>query len=75
MKILLQQTALEFSVPNFPISKPGSVRSLIQFRGHGIDERVYGLGEHRTGVVNQFPYYKVFFMWYFYYIVFYCVLK
>ena len=31
----------------------------VTFDGH-VDERVYGLGEHKTGTVNQMPYFKLF---------------
>ena len=59
-KVLLQQTALEFNQsPNVPTTRAGSVSALVSFKGTA-GEKVYGLGEHRTGVVNQMPYQKRF---------------
>ncbi len=57
--VLLQQTALTWGAAA-PGSRAGSVSAAVSFAGHGPTERVYGLGEHRTGTVNQMPYFKLF---------------
>ena len=57
--VLLKQTALAFGVPDVPTSRVGSVSSLVTFAGTA-GEKIYGLGEHRTGAVNQMPYSKRF---------------
>ena len=58
-KVLLQQTVLTFGEPNVPTTRAGSVSALVSFKGTE-GEKIYGLGEHRTGVVNQMPYTKRF---------------
>ena len=58
-KVLLQQSALVFGVPDVPTTRAGSVSALVTFKGTP-GEKIYGLGEHRTGVVNQMPYTKRF---------------
>ena len=57
--VLLRQTALAFAAPTVPTSKVGSVSTLASFAGTP-GEKVYGLGEHRTGTVQQMPYAKRF---------------
>jgi alpha-D-xyloside xylohydrolase len=57
--VLLQQTVLSFGVPDVPVTRPGSVSTLVSFAGSA-GEKIYGLGEHRTGVVNQMPFAKRF---------------
>ena len=57
--VLLQQTALVFGAPTVPNARAGSHSALVTFAGHA-GEKVYGLGEHRTGAVNQMPFYKRF---------------
>ena len=57
--VLLKQTALLFGAPDVPTSRAGSVSSLVSFAGTA-GEKIYGLGEHRTGTVNQMPYSKRF---------------
>jgi hypothetical protein len=42
-----------------PVTRPNSASVTATFAGT-TGERVYGLGEHRTGVVNQMPYTKRF---------------
>jgi hypothetical protein len=58
-KVLLKQTAMTFAQPNVPVTRAGSVSAMVSFAGTA-NEKVYGLGEHRTGVVNQMPYHKRF---------------
>lgn len=51
--VLLNQTGLAFAAP--PASTPSAANLfsvVATFAGHGADERVYGLGEHRSGKVN-----------------------
>lgn len=57
--LLLKQTALAFGTPDVPFTRDGSVSASVAFAGTA-GERVYGLGEHRTGVVNQMPFTKRF---------------
>jgi len=57
--VLLRQTGLAFGAPDVPTTRAGSVSALVTFAGTP-GERVYGLGEHRTGVVNQMPFAKRF---------------
>jgi len=57
--VLLQQTALEFDTPNVPVTRLGSVSTLVTFAG-SVGEKIYGLGEHSTPSVNRMPYYKRF---------------
>ena len=57
--LLLQQTALNFAAPNVLGTRPGSVSAGVVFAGTP-GEKVYGLGEHRTGSVQQLPYHKRF---------------
>jgi alpha-glucosidase (family GH31 glycosyl hydrolase) len=57
-KVLLQQTGLDFSQACNG-SRAGSVAVTVTFAGRK-GERVYGLGEHSTGKVQQSPYQKVF---------------
>jgi alpha-D-xyloside xylohydrolase len=57
--VLLRQTALTFSAPAVAVSRLGSVAATVAFAGTP-GEKVYGLGEHRTGTVQQLPYSKVF---------------
>lgn len=65
-KVLLQQTALTFSSPfnhatNTPLNgtKPGSVATAASFKSSA-GEKIYGLGEHRTGSLGRKPYEKIF---------------
>jgi alpha-D-xyloside xylohydrolase len=57
--VLLKQTGLSFTAPNVPGTRAGSVSATVTFAGTP-GEKVYGLGEHRTGVVNQMPFHKRF---------------
>ncbi len=57
--VLLRQTALAFGAPDVPGTRPGSVRATVTFAGTP-GEKVYGLGEHRTGRLQQLPYAKRF---------------
>ena len=57
--VLLQQTALTFGAPDVPGTRAGSVSASVTFAGTP-GEKVYGLGEHRTGTVQQLPYAKRF---------------
>ena len=57
--VVLKQTALVWGVPDVPVTRAGSVSVSASFAGTP-GERVYGLGEHRTGFVNQMPYRKRF---------------
>ena len=57
--VLLRQTRLLFAAPNVPVTKAGSVSATVTFAGTA-GEKVYGLGEHRTGAVQQLPYHKRF---------------
>jgi len=57
--VLLKQTALTFAAPNVPGARNGSVSATVSFAGTA-GEKVYGLGEHRTGTVQQMPYHKRF---------------
>ena len=50
--VLLQQTALVWGAAAAG-SRPNAVSAQVAFASHGASERIYGLGEHRTGVVNQ----------------------
>jgi alpha-D-xyloside xylohydrolase len=52
---LLRQTALTFDAPDVPVTRAGSVSASVTFAGT-TGERIYGLGEHRTGAVNQMPF-------------------
>lgn len=56
--VLLRQTGLTFG-PAAPGSRPGSVSAQVSFAGT-TGEAIYGLGEHRTGHVNQMPYSQLF---------------
>jgi alpha-D-xyloside xylohydrolase len=53
--VLLNQIGLEFGIPDVPFTRIGSVSANVTFAGTS-GEKVYGLGEHRTGAVNQMPY-------------------
>lgn len=57
--VLLRQTALVFAAPNVPGTRAGSVSATVTFAG-APNERIYGLGEHRTGTVQMKPYHKRF---------------
>jgi hypothetical protein len=57
--VLLRQTALNFTRPNVNGTRLGSVSATVTFAGTP-GEKVYGLGEHRTGTVQQLPYHKRF---------------
>ena len=57
--VLLKQTALVFAAPNVPGTRNGSVSATVTFAGTA-GEKVYGLGEHRTGKVQQMPFTKRF---------------
>ena len=57
--VLLRQTALVFDAPTVPNTRAGSRSALVTFAGHA-GEQVYGFGEHRTGKVNQMPFFKRF---------------
>jgi alpha-D-xyloside xylohydrolase len=48
--LLLRQTALAFAAPAVPGTRNGSVSTSVSFAGHGANERVWGLGEHRLNV-------------------------
>jgi alpha-D-xyloside xylohydrolase len=56
---LLKQTALVYAAPDVPTSKANTFSSMVSFAGTA-GEKVYGLGEHRTGTVNQMPFTKRF---------------
>lgn len=43
-----------------PGSRASSVSAQITFQGHGASEAIYGLGEHRSGTVNQMPFFRLF---------------
>jgi len=62
--VLLRQTALRWddldattAAANF--TRPGSKAAVVRFAGTA-GERVYGLGEHKTGTVQQMPYSQSF---------------
>jgi alpha-D-xyloside xylohydrolase len=57
--VLLRQTALQFAAPNVPVTRNNSVSATVTFAGTA-GEKVYGLGEHRTGLVQQMPFSKRF---------------
>jgi alpha-D-xyloside xylohydrolase len=57
--VLLKQTALTFAAPNVPVTRAGSASATVTFAGTP-GEKVFGLGEHRTGKVQQMPYAKRF---------------
>jgi hypothetical protein len=57
--VLLQQGGLVWGAPAAG-SRPGSQSVAMTFDGHGPSERVYGMGEHRTGTLNLMPYFKSF---------------
>ena len=59
-RLLLNMTGLTFSRPQVLVTSNLSVESLVEFGGHGAEEEIYGLGEHRTGRVNQMPFFKDF---------------
>lgn len=50
---------LAFAAPSAPAVASDKRTVTVSFAGHGSDERIYGLGEHRTGRVNQMPYEQV----------------
>lgn len=54
-KVLLKQTSLTFEAPVHKGLKPGSVATTATFATTP-DEKVYGLGEHRTGNITRKPY-------------------
>jgi alpha-glucosidase (family GH31 glycosyl hydrolase) len=58
--VLLNQSQLYFGKPLAPKARSGAYSVNVTFAGHGaaVNERIYGLGEHRTGKVNQMPYEK-----------------
>jgi alpha-D-xyloside xylohydrolase len=56
--VLLRQTSVSFGAAA-PGSRAGSVSATVSFAGTP-GEKVYGLGEHRTGTVNQMPYFQLF---------------
>ena len=56
--LLLRQIATAFGAAATG-SRPGSVSVQITFAGTA-GEAIYGLGEHRTGTVNQMPYTQIF---------------
>jgi hypothetical protein len=60
-QVVLKQNTLTFTAPMTPVSdtKAGKVGVVVAFDGHGSNESIYGLGEHRTGKVNQMPYSQV----------------
>jgi alpha-glucosidase (family GH31 glycosyl hydrolase) len=62
--VLLRQTVLQWddldtksAAANY--TRPGSKAAVVSFAGT-VGERVYGLGEHKTGTVQQMPYNKSF---------------
>ena len=57
--VLLRQTALAFGPPTVPGTRAGSASALVTFGGTA-GERIYGLGEHRTGRVQQLPFRQLF---------------
>ena len=57
--VVLRQETLRFSAPMAPVLNKKNRGLVVAFEGHGAGERVYGLGEHRTGKVNQMPYQQV----------------
>lgn len=56
--VLLRQSVLTLGAAA-PGSRPGSVSVQVSFAGT-TGEAIYGLGEHRTGKVNQMPYFQLF---------------
>jgi alpha-D-xyloside xylohydrolase len=65
-KVLLTQTSLTFSKPTNHANgkllegvRPGSVATTATFKSDPA-EKIYGLGEHRTGTVARKPYSKIF---------------
>ncbi len=58
--VLLQQTGAVQWGTAAGGSSPGAVSAGISFAGHGASERIYGLGEHQNGKVQQLPYAKSF---------------
>lgn len=56
---LLVTNSIAFGPPA-AYSRAGSVSSTITFAGHGPSERIYGMGEHRTGTVQQMPFSQLF---------------
>ena len=59
-RLLLKMTEISFSSPSVPVTHQRSVASRVAFQGNGPHERIYGLGEHRTGTVNMMPFFKDF---------------
>lgn len=61
--VLVTQTALSFAAPTSPGTRSGSVSATTTFSSVA-SERVYGLGEHRTGTVEMLgssgTYFKLF---------------
>ena len=51
---------VSFTSPSVPVTHKMSVASRVAFQGNGPEERIYGLGEHRTGSVNMMPFFKDF---------------
>ena len=54
-RVLLTQTGLSFGPVTVPGTRAGTVSAAVTFAGTP-GEKVFGLGEHRTGAVNQMPY-------------------
>jgi len=57
--VLLKQTGMIFGQPNVPVTRQNSYSAYVSFQGTP-NEKIYGLGEHRTGTVQMSPYYKRF---------------
>lgn len=58
-RVLLKQTELTWGPVSVPGTRAGSVTAAVSFAGTP-GEKIYGLGEHRTGTVQQSPYNKTF---------------
>ena len=56
---LLAATALSFSAPDVPGARAGAAAAAITFAG-APGEKIYGLGEHRTGSVQMSPFSRRF---------------
>lgn len=59
-RLLLRQTALVFGEPDVAVSRPSSASVVASFAGTASGERIYGLGEHRTGAVQLAPFARRF---------------
>ena len=57
--VLLKQTQLLFAAPNVPVTRANSFSATATFAAVA-NEKIYGLGEHRTGSVQMKPFSKRF---------------